>query len=99
MPTAMRPLPVHESSHVRNAPECAVVRQHRAPGEADSRTQELAALVEHGYSMIWSARSSIDCGIVRPRAFAVLRLITNSNFLGCSRGRSPGLAPLRILST
>jgi hypothetical protein len=28
-------------------PECSVVRRHRAPGEADSRTQELAALVEH----------------------------------------------------
>ena len=27
--------------------EGAVVRGHRAPGEADSRTQELAALVGH----------------------------------------------------
>jgi hypothetical protein len=38
-------------------------------------------------------------GSVRPRACAVLRLITNSNFLGCSTGRSAGVAPLRILST
>ena len=30
------------------------------------------------YSMIWSARSSSDCGIVRPSAFAVFRLITSS---------------------
>src|SRR5215467_4464238 len=37
--------------------------------------------------------------MVRPRAWAVLRLITSSNFLGCSTGRSPGLAPLRTLST
>ncbi len=36
--------------------------------------------------------------IVR-RAFAVLRLMTSSNFVGCSTGRSAGLAPLRILST
>src|SRR4030095_1278801 len=28
-------------------PERAVVRGHRAPGEADSGTEELAALVEH----------------------------------------------------
>jgi hypothetical protein len=28
---------------------------------------------------------------------AVLRLITNSNFVGCSTGRSPSFAPLRIL--
>jgi hypothetical protein len=30
--------------------------------------------------------------MVRPSALAVLRLITNSNFAGCSTGRSPGLA-------
>ena len=37
--------------------------------------------------------------MVRPRALAVLRLITSSNFIGCSIGRSTCLAPLRILST
>src|SRR5262249_17354785 len=52
-----------------------------------------------GYSITWSARPSTDCGIVRPSALAVLRLITNSNLVGCSTGRSAGLAPLRILST
>ena len=46
-----------------------------------------------------SARSSSDCGILRPSAFAAFRLITSSNFVGCSTGRSAGLAPLRILST
>src|SRR5262245_7823764 len=49
--------------------------------------------------MISSARISTDCGIVSPRAFAVLRLITSSNLVGCSTGRSAGFAPLRILST
>ena len=33
-----------------------------------------------------------DCGIVTPICFAVLRLITSSNFVGCSTGRSAGLA-------
>ncbi len=47
--------------------------------------------------MTWSARTSTDCGIVRPSAFAVLRLMTSSNFVGCSTGRSAGLAPFRIL--
>ncbi len=37
--------------------------------------------------------------MVRPSALAVLRLITSSNFVGCSTGRSPGLAPCRILAT
>jgi hypothetical protein len=32
--------------------------------------------------MTWSARSRSVCGIVRPRAFAVLRLITNSKLGG-----------------
>ena len=40
-----------------------------------------------------------DGGMVRPSAFAVLRLMTNSDFVGCSIGRSPGWAPFRILST
>ena len=51
------------------------------------------------YSITWSARPSTDGGIVSPNALAVLRLITNSNLVGCSTGRSAGLAPLRILST
>src|SRR5713101_7054140 len=51
------------------------------------------------YSMTWSARRRRDCGMVRPRALAVLRLMTSSNFVGSSMGRSPGFAPLRILST
>src|SRR6266852_5483543 len=42
---------------------------------------------------------SSDGGIVSPRGLAVLRLITSSNVVGCSMGRSPSLAPLRILST
>jgi hypothetical protein len=49
--------------------------------------------------MTLSARNSTDCGIVRPICFAVFRLITNSNFVGCSTGRSAGFVPFRILST
>jgi hypothetical protein len=54
----------------------------------ERRSQDLAALVEHALSITWSARSSSVCGIVRPSTFAVLRLITNSNFVGCPRWRS-----------
>jgi hypothetical protein len=43
-----------------------------------------------------SAWASSIGGISRPSAFAVLRLMTISNFLGCSTGRSAGLVPLRI---
>src|SRR5262249_40958998 len=51
------------------------------------------------YSITSSAATSSDGGIVRPSALAVLRLITNSNLVGCSIGRSSGLAPLSSLST
>src|SRR5438067_2200811 len=45
------------------------------------------------------ARDSTDCGIASASALAALRLMINSNFVGCSIGRSAGFAPLRILST
>ena len=38
-------------------------------------------------------------GIVNPICLAVFKLTMNSNFIGCSTGRSAGLAALRILST
>jgi len=49
--------------------------------------------------MTWSARPSTDGGTVSPSAFAVLRLITSSNLVGCSTGKSAGFAPFKILST
>src|SRR5205085_5545896 len=49
--------------------------------------------------MISSERPNSDCGIVRPKALALFKLMISSNFVGCSTGRSAGLAPLRILST
>jgi hypothetical protein len=52
----------------------------------------------HLYSITSSARESRVGGTVRPSALAVLRLMTSSNLVGCSTGRSPGLAPLKILS-
>ena len=51
------------------------------------------------YLITLSALTSTFGGIVRPICLAALRLMTNSNFIGCSTGRSAGLAPLRILST
>jgi hypothetical protein len=54
---------------------------------------------EHRHSIVSSARSRSEVGIVMPSALAVLRLITNSNLVGCITGRSAGLSPLRILPT
>ena len=52
-----------------------------------------------GYSITSSAITSRLCGIVRPSAFAVLRLITSSNLVGCSIGRSAGFAPRKTFTT
>src|SRR5690242_20311195 len=51
------------------------------------------------YSITRSAIARRFGGISIPNAFAVLRLINNWNFVGCSIGKSAGLAPLKILPT
>src|SRR5258707_2875407 len=51
------------------------------------------------HSITSSARSRNDSGIVRPSAFAVLRLTLRSNLTGCSTGSSAGLVPCKILWT
>src|SRR5262249_52768362 len=48
------------------------------------------------HSITSSARASSVGGTSRPSAFAVLRLITSSNLVDCTTGRSAGFAPLRM---
>src|ERR1700730_5633091 len=50
------------------------------------------------HSITSSARARSDGGTSRPSALAVLRLITKSNFVGCSTGMSPGAAPLKTFT-
>src|SRR5262249_32870789 len=64
-------------------------------GRAAEQRDELAAL----HSITSSARASSVAGTSRPNALAVLRLITNSNLVGCSTGISAGFAPRRTLFT
>src|SRR5437660_11908049 len=68
-------------------------------GKALASCAPAHGLPHNAYWITSSARRSRDGGIVIPSALAVLRLMINSNFVGCSTGRSAGLAPLRILST
>src|SRR5262249_17640411 len=51
------------------------------------------------HSITSSARASSVSGTVKPSAFAVLRLITSSYFVGACTGRSLGFSPLRMRST
>ncbi len=76
-----------------------IIRGEREPGESEGCPQELSRWSSTGYSITRSACSRIVFGIVSPSALSVFRLTTSSNLVGCSTGRSPGLAPLKILST
>src|SRR5215468_1052749 len=71
---------------------CGAATNVRYGPKADS----CSAAKFHFYSITSSARASSDGGTVRPSALAVLRLITSSNLVGCSTGRSDGLAPSRF---
>src|SRR5262245_20423780 len=51
------------------------------------------------YSITSSAKASSFGGISSPKAFAALRLTTNSNLVGCITGRSAGMMPPTILPT
>ena len=66
-------------------------RRRRAAEQRD----ELAP----SHSITSSASASSVGGMSRPSALAVLRLMTSSNLVGCSTGKSAGFAPRRILST
>jgi len=75
----------------------------RCPLSANSRREQLQqnpyseCLEAHSISS--SASVSSEGGTVRPSALATLTLMTSSNLVGCSTGRSAGFAPFRILST
>src|SRR6478609_11965289 len=62
---------------------------------ASEQRDELAPL----HSITSSARASSVGGTWRPRALAVLRLITSSYLVGACTGRSAGFSPLRMRST
>ena len=67
--------------------------------DSDQRVFLRSAIAAAVHSITSSARRSSDVGNSMPIAFAVLRLTTSSYLTGCSTGRSPGWAPLRIFAT
>jgi hypothetical protein len=61
-------------------------------------TTAFALALPPPHSITSSARVSSVGGIVRPSAFAVVTLMTNSYLVGVCTGRSAGFAPLRMRS-
>src|SRR5262245_36145007 len=76
---------------------CGAVR--RRPFACCQGSREVGGPNGRTYSMTSSATASSVLGMRAPSALAVLRLMTSSNFVGCSTGISAGFAPFRILST
>src|SRR5262249_43714344 len=70
-------------------------RRGRPPPPAAEERDQVAAF----HSITPSARTKNVSEIARPSVLAVLTLTMSSNFVGCSIGRSAGLAPLRMRST
>src|SRR5215208_4687668 len=68
--------------------------EYSGPSTAEERKQ-----FSPSHSITSSARARSVGGIVRPRAFAVLRLTTSSYLVGACTGRFAGFSPLRMRST
>jgi hypothetical protein len=89
------------SRHVRFAPRATVADQN-----VIRRDVAITGLMHrskddvHGlaYSITSSAVASSVGGTSRPRALAVLRLMTSSNLVGSWTGRSPAFSPRRMRS-
>src|SRR5262245_46564375 len=85
-----------EHADAPHAPVLLGSRYERPRRRAAEQGYQLAAA---DHSITSSARASRLSGTSMPSALAVLWLITNSIFVGCSIGKSEGLVPLKILST
>src|SRR5262249_52400412 len=88
-------LDIQEKTNPRNFPPRLLRARRERPHCCAEQRDELAAPHPCAHSITSSARASSVGGTSMPSALAVLRLITSSNFVGCSTGRSEGLAPFR----
>src|SRR5262249_29172590 len=70
-------------------------RRERPRGRAAEQRNELPTL----HSITSSARARSDDGTSRPSALAVLTLITSSNLVACTTGKSDAFSPLRMRPT
>src|SRR5262249_53913788 len=74
-------------------------RRQRPRGSRGATKEREEGTAMHGlarHSITSSAMARMPGGTARPSAFTVLRLITNSNFVGSMTGRSAGFSPLRM---
>src|SRR5262245_32051710 len=85
---------IREHADAPRAFDLLRARRERPRGRRAAEQRDELAARYHSITSLSSARSL--SGTWRPSAFAVLRLITSSNLVGCMTGKVAGLAPLRI---
>jgi hypothetical protein len=91
-------IPAPAPTNVRYAPNSDQILR-RSEKTLSAKSRQMHCSKQHLYSITSVALVSSAGGTSRPSAFAVLRLITNSNLVGNSIGRSLGFSPFKILST
>src|SRR5262249_31301596 len=79
-----------------NHRHAALLRARRERPRHRRAAEQRDELAAPHHSITSSAVIFMISGTVRPSALAVLRLITSSNLVGCTTGRSAGFAPLRM---
>src|SRR5215472_13801130 len=88
-------VPVRDKSDPPNLARLCASCERPHGGSAAEKRNELPP----SHSITSSASCWSLSGTSRPKALAVLRLITSSNLVGCSTGNSAGLAPRITLAT
>src|SRR5215472_6634065 len=90
--------PAHIRSEEANHRYCDLLRARRQR-PSNRRAAEERNEVAPFHSITASAMASSVGGTSRPSVRAVWRLMTNSNFVACTTGKSAGFSPLRIRPT
>src|SRR4026209_881542 len=97
----LNPTP-HAIAVYASQPLSPVATQHSLPSGRysllgpDLHRLDRTSFAWRTHSITSSARASSVEGISRRSALAALGLVTRSNFVGCSTGKSAGLAPFSI---
>src|SRR5262245_10105550 len=85
--------------HANTSHPLGLLRPRRERPRRRCATKQRYELAPSDHSITSSARASNVGGTSRPSTFAVVKLMSRSNLVGCSTGMSPGFAPRRTLST
>src|SRR5262245_36449008 len=100
--SALRPsfrIALRPAHQYADAPHPLRLLRARRERPCDSRAAEQCDELASFHSIISSASNCIEFGTSMLSTLAVCRLMTNSSFVDCTTGRSPGFSPLRIRPT